>query len=487
MKRTKLLSYATMITLLAPAMIGVHQAYADTTTSTKMETEEAIETTATTESSSMESTTETVQEQTEESSSVNEDLNPIVTESEEQVNTDTLQEVKEAPKSELASTGDFFDQTYLAMFPDEKLRKVVMEKTGASFEDELVNKRSVELFFRLDGNLSGIKNLEGIQNLYNLKWVNLSGNSIEDITPLGQLENLELLTLSRNNIKDFTPLNNCKNLIDLEINNIPGLTNLESLAGITSLQVLWADDNPTLTDISSISSLVNLSEVVIQGSKVTDITPLATLPNLKKYSIISFIEMEEQTALDGYLEVPLNVVKAVDIDGTGLPEHHNEQDNFDNFGLKFKEFSNGSFKWDNVSNTEAVYLTYHTPDTDLYTKFFNVCYKIPVKNTISETPDSSTPESSATDESSSKDSGTKESTTPSVQDTTTTTSSQPKTDKVVATPSSNTQSTESSAAGSTKNLPETGTANNGLLTALGIGVISLVAVWFSFKKKARKQ
>lgn len=467
-----------MITLLAPAIIGVHQVYAETITITTEPTEETLET-ETTESSSMESTSDTTLELTEESSLESNVLDPVELKTNEQVSASEDQQSHLAKESRFPSAGEYFKETYLEMFPDENLRKEVMKQANASFEDELVNKRMVSLIFRLDGNYLGIKSLEGIQNLYNLTGVNLVGNSVEDITLLSQLENLERLAISGNKITDFSPLNNCKNLVDLTIGNIPGLTNLDSLAGITSLEVLDADENVTLTDTKGLSSLLNLKEIYLQNCMVTDISPLAALPNLTNYYINTYIELPQRSITDGYLEVLLDDVKVVDIGGEGMSGDYTVRNDGGPDGLPFKEFSNGSFKWDNVSDGTTIYLAYETPNHVIGQKNFSVFYRLPIENKTAETTESST-----TDESSTKESETAESTTPSTQETVETTSSQEKTGGIVATPGSSPRS-GSSTAGVGKNLPETGTTNNGYLGIFGFGLISLIAGFFMFKKDVK--
>lgn len=477
MKRTKLLSYATMITLLAPAIIGVHKAYAETVTITTESTEETLETetTATTESSSMQSTSEIISEFTEESSSEVETLDPAATKSNDLVNTSDDQQAVTPKETSLPSAGDNFEETYLEMFPDENLRKEVMKKANASFEDDLVNKRAVSLIYRLDANYLGIKNLEGIQNLSNLVGLNLVGNFLEDLTPLGQLGNLEILSISGNNITDFSPLNRCKNLVDLTMGMIPGLTTLDSLAGITSLEVLYAGENPTLTDIKGISSLLNLKEIDLQNCKVTDISPLAALPDLKNYYVETRIELPQRSITNGSLEVLLDDVKVVDVGGAGMSDDYTVRSLVGPDGLSFKEFSNGSFKWDNISDETRLTLTYETPNHVTGKKNFSVFYTIPIENKTVETTEPST-----TEESSTKESETIESTTPSTQETAGTTSSQQKTGKAVATPSS---SSGPSTAGAEKNLPETGSINNGFLAVLGTVLLSIGAFFLGIRKR----
>ncbi|MEC5239096.1 leucine-rich repeat domain-containing protein [Bacillus mycoides] len=71
------------------------------------------------------------------------------------------------------------------------------------------------------GNLTlegvGLKNIEFISNLKQLKDVNVSHNKIEDITPLSSMENLQWLNLADNHIKDVSVLGSMLDLLSLKL------------------------------------------------------------------------------------------------------------------------------------------------------------------------------------------------------------------------------------------------------------------------------
>ncbi|MBT9683092.1 leucine-rich repeat domain-containing protein [Pseudoflavonifractor sp. MCC625] len=65
----------------------------------------------------------------------------------------------------------------------------------------------------------GIHSLEGMQYAVNLKSLDLSENSITDLSPLAGLENLTYLELDRNNITDLAPLSGLTGLEHLNLYN----------------------------------------------------------------------------------------------------------------------------------------------------------------------------------------------------------------------------------------------------------------------------
>ncbi|GGD01699.1 leucine-rich repeat domain-containing protein [Enterococcus wangshanyuanii] len=484
MKRTKILSYTTMITLLAPAIIGVHQAYADTVTSTTAETEEMLETTATTESSSMESTTETTLEQTEASSSEELTLDSVDTEIEEPMIDSSVQQDIQVPA---VANAQLIGQTYADIFPDENLRKAIMEQLGATSEAETIEQYQIDKTSTIWIQDKNISNLEGIQVFQRLHDLNIYQNPISDISVLSQFPLLKYLRCGGTKITDFSALGGLKNLEWLELGRTAA-TSLESVANITSLKSLFFNDSPAINDLSPLENLVNLEVVSAQYCGVTDISPLGKLPNLKKYYVNAKIELPVRTPLNNVLTVPISDVQVIDIDGSvGVFENYVPNIDSGVSGPNWTDFSNDQFIWNNNYTDKAniigdvVYLTYAAPSSDRFKKWFEVYYVIPYtdSSTTDPTEESSTDPSIPEEPTVETDSTTPETSTE-------TTSSDQKPDKAVATPSSSTQSTETSTAGATKNLPETGTVNNGILAALGVGVLSMLAIWFGVKTKARK-
>jgi Leucine-rich repeat (LRR) protein len=104
----------------------------------------------------------------------------------------------------------------------------------------VVDYLDLSYFFAENPNLwEHIVFLQSFPEIIHLK---LSANKLDDITPLAQLTQLRYLYLDRNEIKDLEPLRNLK-LVWLDVANNQ-LTSLEPVLGMSSLQDLYAEDNP---------------------------------------------------------------------------------------------------------------------------------------------------------------------------------------------------------------------------------------------------
>jgi len=82
-----------------------------------------------------------------------------------------------------------------------------------------------------------VRDIYLLEELKNLKFLNLLGNNISDISPLKNLTKLEKLSLSSNKISDISYLKDLKNLSELFLssNQITDISPLYSLMGLKRL------------------------------------------------------------------------------------------------------------------------------------------------------------------------------------------------------------------------------------------------------------
>jgi hypothetical protein len=99
----------------------------------------------------------------------------------------------------------------------------------------------------------GLSDLEGIQYCKRITFLDLSGNSIDNIYEIGELDQLEELDLSDNLITD-----------------------LEPLRGLHNLETLYIDNNQ-IEDISVLTELENLKFVSLTGNPVTGLEQIYAL------------------------------------------------------------------------------------------------------------------------------------------------------------------------------------------------------------------
>lgn len=154
--------------------------------------------------------------------------------------------------------------------PDAELLKVIRRQIYTSAGDIYYN--DIKSITKLEGQIRGVKSLEGLQHFKQLKTLNLTGGEPEDLTPLAQLTQLETLDLYKNKITDIKPLAGLKNLktLNLSFNAIKDLTPLQ---GLTKLQTLYLQSNQ-ITDISPLKNLTDLTVLGFSGNRITDITAL---------------------------------------------------------------------------------------------------------------------------------------------------------------------------------------------------------------------
>ena len=125
---------------------------------------------------------------------------------------------------------------------------------------------------------NSISDISPLKHLTNLKNLTLSNNSIKDISPLKHLTKLIYLTLSNNSIKDISPLKHLTELIWLELYN-NSIEDISALAGMTKLEDLELQ-NTSISDISALKHLTKLDWLELQNNSIEDISALAGMTEL---------------------------------------------------------------------------------------------------------------------------------------------------------------------------------------------------------------
>ncbi|TYH82249.1 hypothetical protein ES332_D02G046400v1 [Gossypium tomentosum] len=133
---------------------------------------------------------------------------------------------------------------------------------------------------RLSGNqLKGrLDHIHGLNNLTNLKYLDLSRNRIESISNKGlnNLRNLKYLDLSHNNIESISNQDGTQlrltNLEELDLStNLFRNNTISFLQGLSSLKSLTLSDNHYLQgslDIEGLSNLTNLKKLDLSGNQI---------------------------------------------------------------------------------------------------------------------------------------------------------------------------------------------------------------------------
>ena len=167
--------------------------------------------------------------------------------------------------------------------PDANLRTAVIEAIGVP-DDVRLRKEDLKGLYQLHAWDSEISDLTGLEHATNLKNLSVCRNQISDLSPLASLFHLERLSLCVNQISDISPLSNLVNLtlLDLGANGIEDITPIERLKNLEVLKI----GNNSVTDITPVANLkTNLKVLSACGNQISDLSPLSTLIQIEGLTI----------------------------------------------------------------------------------------------------------------------------------------------------------------------------------------------------------
>ena len=148
-----------------------------------------------------------------------------------------------------------------------------------------------------------IKNIDAVKNLTNLESLDFARNigeeRINDISAIANLTKLKLLGLSDANIPDISVL---RNLVNLEtfMANDSRIEDISVLKNAKNLKILYLDKNK-ITDVSVVKDLVELTELYLRNNNISEIdfsklTKLSDV-NVQGNKISDYSSLEKLTAL----------------------------------------------------------------------------------------------------------------------------------------------------------------------------------------------
>lgn len=110
------------------------------------------------------------------------------------------------------------------------------------------------------------------ESLLNARMMNLAGQDIEDLSPIGSLTKLRALWLDNNDVSNLKPLSSLKNLIVLSLSN-NHISDIQILESLKNLQWLFLSAN-LIEKIDSLSSLENIKVLSLKNNNILSIKPL---------------------------------------------------------------------------------------------------------------------------------------------------------------------------------------------------------------------
>jgi Leucine-rich repeat (LRR) protein len=163
----------------------------------------------------------------------------------------------------------------------------------------------------VSGNLT-IYDLYPVDQMTDLKSLNISGTLISDLFPARNLNRLETLDISGTFISDLSPIQYNTKIRELNIDS-SSVSSLAPIKGFAALEVLHF--RSTLVDsIYDIKFLGNIKDLRMNNSPVSDLTPLGDLINLETLSISGTL-VQDLTPLQYLLSL-----KKINFENTGISD-----------------------------------------------------------------------------------------------------------------------------------------------------------------------
>ena len=132
-------------------------------------------------------------------------------------------------------------------------------------------------------NLPEIINLEPVDMLSDLTFLDISGTSIDDISALRGANKLKTLKANSTLIEDLTPLKYAVTLEELEVanTNVENLSVLAALSNLSKLNIA----NTNVHNIIDLKHCPNLNSLNLSGCRISTIAPLQDITHLKSIDL----------------------------------------------------------------------------------------------------------------------------------------------------------------------------------------------------------
>lgn len=129
----------------------------------------------------------------------------------------------------------------------------------------------------------GLSTISGLENAQNLKYLDLSQNTLRDLTPLASITGLQELYLQNNAVADLSIVSAFTGLTKLDVAfNV--LSDLSPAFNCTELAYLAAGNNQ-LTAISGMENLTELTYLDLNTNQIADVSMLASCKKIQTLDI----------------------------------------------------------------------------------------------------------------------------------------------------------------------------------------------------------
>lgn len=223
----------------------------------------------------------------------------------------------------------------------KQLKSLTLNRCDVSDLSVIRDLRGLEV---LNLEMNKISDLNGLERLRRLQSLNLMGNPLQSIQPLRGMTTLKRLELQNTGIKDISALAELNRLVYLDLSgnelrsiaelgakpeldflNLTGkdlrhgdddpsrqgnvLSDIDVLAGMPKLRVLYLQDTKEITNLAPLEGLEYLEALTVRNNKIESVEPLSALTRLQ-YLHIYENNVEDVSPLAGLTNlVELNISK----------------------------------------------------------------------------------------------------------------------------------------------------------------------------------
>lgn len=161
-----------------------------------------------------------------------------------------------------------------------KLDKLTLSSCGLSTTNGLEKATTLRY---LDLSNNTIRNISPLASMTSLQEVYLQNNALTDLSSLSAIKTIMRLNVSGNALSTVTPVCGITGLVWLDASNNQ-LISLDKIGSLTMLNELYLSKN-LLTDVSALSGCTALQILYLDNNQLTDISALS---NLTKVTMLNF-------------------------------------------------------------------------------------------------------------------------------------------------------------------------------------------------------
>lgn len=189
-------------------------------------------------------------------------------------------------------------------FTDANLERAIKQQLELS-EDQIIRCEQLVTLKVLDISQQSITNLTGLENAVRLIQLNAQQNQLSSISPLAKLKDLHILDLGDNHIKDISALSELSQLKELYLwqNQIEVLNPLSKLINLEQLN-LW---NNQVNSLDPLSNLIKLKNLDLSRNKLNTIGPLLDNTGLGSQTqinlVLNLLDLSEDSEVTKNLKI----------------------------------------------------------------------------------------------------------------------------------------------------------------------------------------